>query len=500
VSDAATSIVPRWEWRTFGRRFGEAERRLADLAPSAEREGDEVYLLSARSPSAVKVRDGLMDVKHLVEVDADGLEQWTPVMKTGFPIGSDDLRRVWAELDVDPSAISRDAYAPDQVLEELVGPNIDLTTVNVHKRRRHFERGGCMVELTYIEVGEGSITTIAVEAEDAQLVIDLVRSLGLGTRTNLSYPRRLKSPVGAGERYAVIDTGTNSVKFQVGERRADGTFAALVDRSEVTRLGEGMDGRDTIGAQPARRTLDAIESMADEARTHEVIEISAVGTAGLRRAQNRDEFLADVRHRCGVAIEVVSGEEESRLAYLAAVAGLGPSDGSNVVFDTGGGSSQFTFGMGAHVDERFSVDVGAVRFTERFGLDDATSPERLNEALEAIAAELSRLDGRAAPGVLVGMGGGVTNLTAVMHHLEQYDANVVQGSRLDRAEIDRQIELYRTRSAEARREIVGLQPARAEVILAGACIVRTVLDKLGCDGLTVSDRGLRHGVLAERYG
>jgi exopolyphosphatase / guanosine-5'-triphosphate,3'-diphosphate pyrophosphatase len=87
-----------------------------------------------------------------------------------------------------------------------------------------------------------------------------------------------------------------------------------------------------------------------------------------------------------------------------------------------------------------------------------------------------------------------------MHHLEQYDANVVQGSRLDCAEIDRQIELYRTRSAEARREIVGLQPARAEVILAGACIVRTVLDKLGCDGLTVSDRGLRHGVLAERYG
>ena len=71
---------------------------------------------------------------------------------------------------------------------------------------------------------------------------------------------------------------------------------------------------------------------------------------------------------------------------------------------------------------------------------------------------------------------------------------------LDRAEIDRQIELYRTRDADERREIVGLQPKRAEVILAGACIVRTVLEKLGRDSLTVSDRGLRHGLLVERFG
>ena len=98
------------------------------------------------------------------------------------------------------------------------------------------------------------------------------------------------------------------------------------------------------------------------------------------------------------------------------------------------------------------------------------------------------------------MGGAITNLTAVKHELATYDADVVQGATLDRAEIDRQIELYRTRAADERRRIVGLQPARAEVILAGACIVRTVLDKLGADALTVSDRGLRHGVALERFG
>ncbi|HRI18131.1 MAG TPA: hypothetical protein PL196_06375, partial [Burkholderiaceae bacterium] len=154
----------------------------------------------------------------------------------------------------------------------------------------------------------------------------------------------------------------------------------------------------------------------------------------------------------------------------------------------------------AVVDERFSVDVGAVRYTERFGLAGAASPEVLRAAMAAIAADLSCLDGRAAPDALAAMGGAVTNIAAVRHRLATYDPAVVQGSVLDRSELDRQIELYRSMDAAARRAIVGLQPDRAEVILAGACIVRTVMDKLGMRTLAVSDRGLRHGVLAERFG
>ena len=169
------------------------------------------------------------------------------------------------------------------------------------------------------------------------------------------------------------------------------------------------------------------------------------------------------------------------------------------MFDTGGGSSQFSFGHDAIVDERFSVDVGAVRYTERFKLDGAVSPDVLREAMAAISADLSRLDGRPVPDALVAMGGVVTNMTAVMHRLATYDPAVVQGTVLHRAEIDRQIELYRSMDAAARRSIVGLQPKREDVILAGACIVRTVMGKLGKDSLTVSDRGLRHGVLAERF-
>jgi exopolyphosphatase/guanosine-5'-triphosphate,3'-diphosphate pyrophosphatase len=240
--------------------------------------------------------------------------------------------------------------------------------------------------------------------------------------------------------------------------------------------------------------------MAEEARREDAKAVAAVGTAGLRRASNGPAFVAAVEERCRVRIDVISGDDEARLAYLAATAALELPSGPVALFDSGGGSTQFTFGRDGRVDEQFSIEVGAVRITDRFGLDDAVSEETLRAALDAIAADLAVLEGRPVPGALVGMGGAVTNLAAVKLGLASYDPDVVQGTVLDRAEVDRQLELYRTRSADERRGIVGLQPGRAEVILAGACIVRTVLDELGCESLTVSDRGLRHGVLVDRFG
>jgi exopolyphosphatase/guanosine-5'-triphosphate,3'-diphosphate pyrophosphatase len=174
--------------------------------------------------------------------------------------------------------------------------------------------------------------------------------------------------------------------------------------------------------------------------------------------------------------------------------------GSLIVFDTGGGSSQFTFGRDGNAEERFSLPVGAVRFTEQFGLDGTVSRDALSAAFDAIATDLAPLDGRPVPDALVAMGGAVVNLAAVKHELARYDPEIVEGTVLDLAEIDRQIERYRTHSVEERRAIVGLQPKRAEVILAGACIVRTVITKLGCRSVTVSDRGLRHGLIVERFG
>jgi exopolyphosphatase/guanosine-5'-triphosphate,3'-diphosphate pyrophosphatase len=301
-------------------------------------------------------------------------------------------------------------------------------------------------------------------------------------------------------RFAVIDVGTNSVKFHVGERLAEDGWRTVADRAEITRLGEGLEESGRLQPEPIARTVEAIAGMVDEARSDGVARIAAVGTAGMRIASNSADLIEAVEDRSGVRIEVISGEEEARLAYLAATSALDVGRGSLVVFDTGGGSSQFTFGDDANVTERFSVDVGAVRLTERFHLDGVVGEDAVAHARESIAADFSRLDGRMRPDAVVGLGGAVTNLAAVKHGLAVYDADVVQGTVLDRAELDRQIALYRTRTADERRTIPGLQPKRAEVILAGVCVIRTVLEKLGSESFVVSDRGLRHGVLVERFG
>jgi exopolyphosphatase/guanosine-5'-triphosphate,3'-diphosphate pyrophosphatase len=494
------SVVPRWEWRCFGEHFGAAEAAFAALAPEQVVESSEVYLLSAAGSDVVKVRAELLDIKHLQQVDDDGLEQWMPVLKTPFPLTSADMNAVTAALGVSAStAAARTADSLDVLLRELVDPNPELRAVEVSKRRVRYTIGGCLAEVTDVRTERASTRSIAIESEDPRRVTATLRDLGLVPRPNVNYARglRILERFGA-ERFAVIDVGTNSVKFHVGERGKAGGWRTIVDRAVVTRLGDGLQQTSQLGPEPMARTVEAIAGMAEEARQQRVGAVAAVGTAGLRAAANSADFVRAVEAQCGVVVDVISGEDEARLAYRAATTGL-RVQGSSVVFDTGGGSSQFTFGHEGRVDERFSVPVGAVRFTEQFGLDGVVSEDVLGAALAAIATDLDRLDGRARPETLLAMGGAVTNLAAVKHGLAEYDAQIVQGTVLDRAEVDRQIELFRSRNTAERRSVVGLQPERAEIILAGACIVRTVLDKLGKDSLTVSDRGLRFGVLADRF-
>jgi exopolyphosphatase/guanosine-5'-triphosphate,3'-diphosphate pyrophosphatase len=441
-----------------------------------------------------------MDVKRLETVNGDGLEQWRPVLKKPFPLDTADISTALSALGVTPGDLGSGSFTLDELLSSLVRPNPSLTAVEVHKRRSHFHVGGCMTEVSEISVGGRSARTVAVEDEDPALVSAALQELSLSDLPNVCVARGLKTLVGFDPvRFAVVDIGTNSVKLHVGERRAGDSWRTIVDRAEVTRLGEGLRESGALQPEPVRRTADAIVGMVGEARRAGAAEIAAVATAGMRIASNPEELVDAVQERCGVGVEVISGDEEARLAYLAATSELDLGAGTLAVFDTGGGSTEFTFGRPGRVEERFSLDVGAAPLTDEFGLAGPVTDEQLEAAFGVIAEQLARLDGRSNPARLVGLGGALTNLASVQHGLETYDSDIVQGSVLDRAEVERQIALYRARTTEQRREIVGLQPGRAEVILAGACIVRTVLDKLGCEELTVSDRGLRHGLILERF-
>ena len=495
-----SKIVPRWEWRIFGPALKTADAWLASQRSTGVQESDETYFLSP-AVGIVKLRDGLMDIKLLREVDGDGLERWEPVMKAAFPLSGADVRQVFEALHLPPPALPRPTWSVEEFAQDFAATGTPFRAVAVHKRRVRYALDRCMVELSDITADRQPTRTLAIESEDPAAVVALVGAMGLLGWVNTNYRRGLAALIDAEpERYAVIDIGTNSVKFHIGERGARGAWRRVVDRADVTRLGEGLEGGGEISAAALARTTAAVRAMVEEAGRNGVRAIAAVGTAGLRLAANRTATLAALREGAGVQVEVIPGEEEARLAYLAVVVWLGIAADSVVVFDTGGGSSQFTIGHGTEVEERFSIDVGAVRTTERFGLAGAVTPDRLGEVRTALAAELGRLGGRPRPHALIGMGGAVTNLTAVMHGLATYDPDVVQGTVLSRDEVHRQIELYAGRDASARRSIVGLQAKRADVILAGACIILSIMDKLGSESLTVSDRGLRHGVLVDRFG
>jgi exopolyphosphatase/guanosine-5'-triphosphate,3'-diphosphate pyrophosphatase len=492
--------VPRWEWRAFGEDLAAARRTLAQLTPNRVDDSDEVYVLAAPSDESVKVRDGVMDVKHLEAVDEKGLELWRPILKAQVPLSRADVRAVLDALGIAHPPLARLTYTMHDFEAEIVQPNPSLLAVAVHKRRAHYVIDKCMVESTDLRAGHVATHTIAIESPDPDLVMATIRRLGLSGLKNTCVARGLKALVGfGGRRAAVIDVGTNSVKFHVGERGADGVIRTVVDRAEMTRLGQDLGESGRLSDSAMARTIDAIAAMVDEANERNAEFVVAVGTAGLRQAPNRAAFLDSVRRRTGLDVEVISGEDEARFAYVAATSTLPAARGHLVVFDSGGGSTQFTFGEPNRIDERFSLDIGAVRVSERHRLDGAVSADELDAAMTAVSRELARLDGRPRPDAIIGIGGTATNLAAVKHSLSTYDADIVHGTVLDLAEIDRQIELYRTRNAEQRRHIAGLQPARAEVILAGACIVRSILTKLHLDSLTVSDRGLRHGVFASRF-
>ena len=447
-------IVPRWEWRTFGERFGAAEDRLAELTPTSVDDSDELYIVSSRGEASIKVRGGVLDVKRLEQVSDEGLEQWRPVAKAEFPIAATDVAELLLALDVAVSAARSRRLRPRRARRRGRAserrPPLGLGAQATHPLHARWLHGGA----------DRCAGGLAGDTHDRR-----------GDRGSRARPRG-----GRGAR-AVVAPERELPAGAQGARRVRGT--PVRGRRRRHELGEvpprgAVGGRRLAAAgrprrgDPARRRARGVGPCSSRSRWPERSTRSPrwrtkqsdtgprrsprSAPPGCGRRPTAPSFVEAVQARCGVRVEVISGEEEARLAFLAATSGIERVDGSLVVFETGGGSTQFTFGHDERIEEQFSVPVGAVRITEQFGLDGVVDAAVLATALDAIAADLASLDGRPTPATLVAMGGAVTNLAAVKHELVTYDPEIVQGSELDLDELDRLIELFRSRSAEERRD------------------------------------------------
>ncbi len=300
-------------------------------------------------------------------------------------------------------------------------------------------------------------------------------------------------------RKAIIDIGSNSIKFFVGELAEDRTITTVVDTNDIARLGEDLDKTGIINPEPMKRNVESVARFAAQARELGADEIVAIGTMALRKAGNSAEFISRVKEACDVDVKVIPGEEEARLSYLAILAGMPVGEEDLVIFDTGGGSTEFIYGHGKELGKRFSVNLGAVRITENYLKSDPVTPDEVKAAIAQIDKEFAEAGVEGRPAKLVGMGGTVTSMGAVKHKMVKYEPDVIQGSKLTKADIDEQIGEYSSRTVEQRKELPGLQPKRADVILAGACILKVITDRLGCSELTISDRGVRHGLAFDLF-
>jgi exopolyphosphatase/guanosine-5'-triphosphate,3'-diphosphate pyrophosphatase len=301
-------------------------------------------------------------------------------------------------------------------------------------------------------------------------------------------------------RLAAIDVGTNSVLLVVADVGQTGAEPhALLERARITRLGRGVDRSGVLSAEGIAATLEALSDFAAEASALGVSanEIACVATSAARDAKNGSSFLEQAERKTGLHIRIIDGEHEANLSYLAAHREFGAAERDLLIQDIGGGSTEFVRGSSEQPVFARSIPIGSVRLFERWIRHDPPTREE-REPLEAeIAAAVRDLPG-AADAVLIGLAGTWTTLAAIATGSPTYEAALVHGKVLSKAEIDSLTETLWHTPLELRRQLPGLQPGRADVIPVGASIARMSMELLGLSSVTVSDRGVRWGLLYER--
>ncbi len=296
-------------------------------------------------------------------------------------------------------------------------------------------------------------------------------------------------------RVAVVDIGTNSTRLLVAEREGDG-LRELARESVVTRLGEGVDATGRLGDEPQARVFRVLDGFRETMDGHDAGIRTVVMTSAVRDAANGAQFAAAVRDRYGLEGRTLTGDEEARLSFLGATASR-PAGTALLVIDIGGGSTEMVEGAGGEVEFHVSTQVGVVRHSERFLHTDPPAAEELDalagSARETIEAAVPA-DVRERVQAAIAVAGTATQLAAIDLELDPYDRSRIEGHRLPRERLEAlQARLAAVPLAE-RREITGLDPARAPTIVAGVTILLEVVGAFALDAVEVSERDILWGM------
>ena len=302
---------------------------------------------------------------------------------------------------------------------------------------------------------------------------------------------------------AGIDIGTNTLRLLIAEFSGDGIYRKVESGRYITRLGEGLSGTGRLKDEAMERALRVLKGFADKCSENDVDGIYAVATSAVREAVNGRDFIQEVKNKTGIDVNIISGDEEARITMLGVYPGLEITCKDVLMMDIGGGSTEFMLVSKGEIIFTVSTDIGVVRFTEQYIKSDPPVEqelELLGRVIEDRLKKVASRKGDIAGGVeFIGTAGTVTTLAAIDQMMRIYDAEKINGYRIKRDGVMKILKMIRSMTNKERKELPGVEEGREDIILAGAMVVYKVMEWFGLDEMTVSDAGLREGLVVDLY-
>ncbi len=301
-------------------------------------------------------------------------------------------------------------------------------------------------------------------------------------------------------RLAGIDIGTLTCRLLVADVNLPHEIKEIASERRVLRLGEGVDQNKRLSEGAIDRVVETLKAWSETTRAYSIEGIAVVATSAVRESKNRQEFLTRVKRETGWDVEVLTGDEEARRTLLGIRFGLPEAMGDFLGLDIGGGSTECIFARKEQPLQVISLDLGVVRLLEREFHHDPPIAQDLQDAETFIDKEMDKVAQSfgALPNIpLVGTAGTITTLAAMAQALKQYDRTQVHNYELSLFTIKKLERDLISKTGQQRLSILGLEPGREFVIVAGTVILRRIMETFGLETCLVSDYGLREGILVD---
>jgi len=306
-------------------------------------------------------------------------------------------------------------------------------------------------------------------------------------------------------RIASIDMGTNTLLLLIADIDEEGVITPVHHEQRFPRLGREIDREGTIHVAAFDRAAWILREYRDLAAQFRADAVVACATSAVREARNRDEFLSYVKEQSGVSVEVIQGEEEAYWSYCGATSAFGEGGPDRAVLDIGGGSTEFvyprpgTFNGNTKLN-RYSLQLGAVRLTERFLKHRPPEPGEMESATHFIIEECAAIHN---PGFaryeLIAVAGTATTLACLDAGLREFDASVVSGYEMKLERVGRWLRRLQSMVPEEILALSGAAAGRADILTAGVLVLHTMASHLGFRSVRVSERGLRYGLVLKEW-